>query len=263
MKKGQLACLIAVIVLCAGGIFGYVKYRLDNDKQAENVYVVSSKKKLEERLEKIKESVIDNYVNNGVVTNRNDLYFKEQNKDGIIYYSLYSQKEIYDGIYKVGSVDEIVVYSGENNNVYSYAIISNKDLAYGKQLEIEVNNIDLVTGNSLTSQELLNRFGITNSSFSETLKNFHLSYLGSNTIDNLRNWAKEYNDPDTMQDVENQISLIRSKSDEVKVKTYSPDNYNIFINNKEGLSVFLNNEENVCIIASYCEDSTISKVVEL
>ena len=36
MKKSQFAILLAVIVLCAGVIFGYVKYRLDNDKQVNN-----------------------------------------------------------------------------------------------------------------------------------------------------------------------------------------------------------------------------------
>lgn len=35
MKKGQFAILIAVIILGLGGIFGYVKYRLDNDKKPE------------------------------------------------------------------------------------------------------------------------------------------------------------------------------------------------------------------------------------
>ena len=36
MKKSQFAIIIAVIVLGLGGIFGYVKYRLDSDKQVDN-----------------------------------------------------------------------------------------------------------------------------------------------------------------------------------------------------------------------------------
>lgn len=36
MKKGQFACLIAVIVLGLGGIFGYVKYRLDKQEVSNN-----------------------------------------------------------------------------------------------------------------------------------------------------------------------------------------------------------------------------------
>ena len=35
MKKGQFALIIELIVLCAGGLFGYVKYRLDNNEHSE------------------------------------------------------------------------------------------------------------------------------------------------------------------------------------------------------------------------------------
>ena len=47
MKKSQFAFLIAVIVLCAGGIFGYVKYRLDKEVTNDNNQGINSSKEHE------------------------------------------------------------------------------------------------------------------------------------------------------------------------------------------------------------------------
>ena len=81
MKKSQFVILLVVIVLCAGGIFGYVKYRLDKQEVDNNK--TEEKQETNEKSETISNlntlEGINNYLSNIKLTDAQSELMKKYN----------------------------------------------------------------------------------------------------------------------------------------------------------------------------------------
>ena len=104
MKKTQFAILIAVIVLCAGGIFGYVKYRLDNQEVNNNQEINNN-------------SSVDNKNEN----KNNKLYTLEEMNDYLSNLS-YDQSSL---MKKYNVSKKLVLRESESNSIFGVYINNN------------------------------------------------------------------------------------------------------------------------------------------
>ena len=79
MKKSQFAILIGVVVLCACGIFGYVKYRLDKQEVNNNSSDVNSNGNNQEINNNVNNTVIDDDTDDNTVLSKAELEEKMSN----------------------------------------------------------------------------------------------------------------------------------------------------------------------------------------
>lgn len=270
MKKGQFVILLAVVVLCVGGIFGFVYCKLD---KIENGKTEEKNNNLEENnnpnqevknnfitkinsiLEEEKNKKASDYEEFDEVPKASDVTFKERKEGSISYYKAYYKGE------PLSAVDEIKVYQNETNDILSFAILVNNDYAYGYKLDIDVYNVDAKTGVELTSEDIIKKYNISNELFTKSIKNGYLSFVDE---ENIKKTIKDATNNGIEEDWNLWIKDINNQIDDIRNNNYLPNDYKLFLNESAKLSTLLTKTTNLsCIGGVLCEGATKSKIIEI
>lgn len=292
MKKGQFVILIAVIVLCAGGIFGYVKYESRKEKcqtstnEEEKDYTKTTAytdftNKYNQKLESLK----DSFVNN---SNSTDSYFnlKEAEKVDCNKYSDGYYKDYNDCYYATGADRDnstntmygyfILAKNKVKNNIASWSIrYYNKldELGYNGDLSVyDTYNVNLETGKELSSSELLSLFNISTERFNKIVKDYYINDMNKYfySVSDNEGLGSGYNNIKN-ETVDHQFNMLHELWENLEKEkrainstNYKPNDYKIFINDDGYLSVIMNPiYDDICVGASYCEGYSGLEIIEI
>ena len=143
MKKSQFVILLVVIVLCAGGIFGYVKYRLDKQEVDNNkAEEKQEESKTSDSNEKEKDSGKLLCESSLKYDNKVYSYSFKANDEDLVLKVFYDNKQIFEakqnGYFLINSLENSYDYCA-NNKIIIESVSNADDYKYSA---VEWKNID-------------------------------------------------------------------------------------------------------------------------
>ncbi len=177
MKKSQFAILIAVIVLCAGGIFGYVKYKLD--KQESEKLNTDNNSGKNDTINNAKDFICGNSVvfegknyNYGIYRNNDDLVL-QVNYNGNVFFE---KKQL--GYFIVNTADSNTICNDKTMNVYRIGSNDNH-----KYYSVKLSDISgLTIGYAVFDESQNNKMIIDLSEYANT------GYINESTNEEVNNY---------------------------------------------------------------------------